>query len=105
MSAHTERPSRRSSESFDLDFYGMRDKVTVGPLPVGSLIEVFIANHNAGGASDVAARDAGIVPSFLLQNGCPVEAISRVRVLSRNSDGSASGVAAAVHDGIAEARR
>jgi hypothetical protein len=60
------------------------------------------SNHEAGGP-DVAARDAGIMPLLLLQNGCPVEAISRA--LSRNSDGSAFGNVAAVLDKIAGARR
>ena len=100
MSARTGLPNRRLSENFDLDFYGMRYKVTVGRLPDGSLIEVFISNHKAGNASDVAARDAGILLSLLLQHGCPVETMSHA--LSRNSDGSASGVAAAVLDKIAE---
>jgi hypothetical protein len=46
----------------------------------------------------VAARDAGILVSLLLQHGCPVETIARA--LSRNTDGSASGVIGAVLDKI-----
>jgi len=100
MSARTQLPNRRPSESFYLDFHGMRYKVTIGRFPDGPLRETFISNHKAGNASDVAARDAGILLSLLLQHGFPVETISRA--LSRNSDGSASGVVAAVLDKIAE---
>jgi hypothetical protein len=61
-------------------------------------VTVFISNHKRGNASDIAARDAGIILSLALQHGCPVGTISRA--LSRNSDGSASGVVAAVLDAI-----
>jgi hypothetical protein len=103
MIARTELPNKRPSENFDLEFYGMRYKVTLSRFADGTLAEIFIANHKAGNASDVAARDAGILLSLLLQHGCPVETISHA--LSRNSDGSASGVVAAVLDEIMEMRR
>src|SRR5690242_17925228 len=102
MSARTELPNRRSGETFDLEFYGIRYKVSVGRFPDGAPAEVFISNHKSGNASDVAARDAGILLSLLLQHGCQVETISHA--LSRNSDGTASGVVAAVLDEIAEMR-
>jgi hypothetical protein len=90
--------NRRPSETFDLEFAGLRYKVTIGRFPDGSACEAFISNHKAGNASDVAARDAGILLSLLLQHGCPVETISRA--VSRNTDGSASGVIGAVLDRI-----
>jgi hypothetical protein len=93
-------PNRRSSETFDLEFAGLKYKVTVSRSPDGSPCEAFVSNHKAGNASDVAARDAGILLSLCLQHGCPVEDIARA--LSRNSDGSASGVMAAVLDQILE---
>jgi hypothetical protein len=98
MSARTRLPNRRSSETFDLEFHGMKYMVTAGRFPDGSPCEVFISNHKAGNASDVAARDAGILLSLLLQHGCPIETISRA--VSRNTDGSASGVIGAVLDRI-----
>jgi hypothetical protein len=98
MSARTQLPNRRLSDKFDLEFHGMKYKLTTGRLPDGSLCEVFISNHKAGNASDVAARDAGILRSLLLQHGCPIETISRA--VSRNTDGSASGVIGAVLDRI-----
>jgi hypothetical protein len=77
--------------------------VTIGYFPDGTLGEVFISNHKAGNASDVAARDAGILLSFCLQYGRPVGDIAKA--LSRNSDGSASGVVAAVLDQILRDRK
>ena len=98
MSARTRLPNRRSSETFDLEFHGMKYMVTAGRFPDGSPCEVFISNHKAGNASDVAARDAGILVSLCLQHGCSAETIARA--LSRNSDGSASGVIGAVLDKV-----
>jgi hypothetical protein len=73
-------------------------RVTTGYFPSGGLAEVFVSNHKAGNASDLAAGDAGILVSLLLQYGCPVEVFAKT--LSRNSFGSASGVAFAVVDRI-----
>ena len=100
MTARERLANRRLSESFALDLHGLRYTVTFSRFPDGRIGEVFIQNHKRGNASDVAVRDAGILLSFCLQFGCPIETISRA--LSRNSDGSASGVMAAVLDRIAE---
>jgi hypothetical protein len=97
MTERARLPNRRPAETFDLEVAGLRYKVTVGFLD-GRPVEVFISNHKAGNASDVAARDAGILLSLLLQYGCPIEVIAKA--LSRNSDGSASGVVGAVVDRI-----
>jgi hypothetical protein len=91
-------PNRRPSFSFDVEFAGLHYKVTASHFPSGELLEIFVSNHKAGNASDVAARDAGILVSLCLQYGCSVETISRA--LSRNSDGSAFGVIGAVLDEI-----
>jgi hypothetical protein len=91
-------PSRRLAETFELEVAGLHYKVTIGRFADGSLAEVFVSNHKAGNASDVAARDAGILLSLCLQHGCGVETISRA--LSRNRDGSASGVIGAALDMI-----
>ena len=90
--------NRRLAETFDIEVAGLRYKATIGRFLDGSLSEVFVSNHKAGNASDVAARDAGILVSLCLQHGCDVETIARA--LSRNSDGSASGVIGAVLDKI-----
>jgi len=59
-----------------------------------------ISNHKAGNASDVAARDAGILLSLYPRHGCSVETVARA--ISRNTDGSASGVIGAVLDAISD---
>jgi len=87
----------RQAETFDLEVDGLRYEVTIGFFD-GRPVEVFISNHKAGNASDVAASDAGILLSLLLQYGCPIEVIAKA--LSRNSFGSASSVAGAAVDRI-----
>jgi hypothetical protein len=94
----TRLPARRSSENFDIEIAGLRYKATISRFPDGSLAEIFISNHKAGNASDVAARDAGILVSLCLQHGCDVATIARA--MSRNSDGTGSGVIGAVLDKI-----
>jgi len=93
-------PNRRLAETFQIEVAGLKYTCSVGRFADGRVGEVFIQNHKRGNASDVAVRDAGILLSFGLQYGCPVEIISRA--LSRNSDGSASGVMTAVLDAITE---
>jgi hypothetical protein len=100
MTARRRLPNRRAAQSFDIEHAGLRYKVTVGYFPDGSLAECFLSNHKAGNASDVAARDAGILVSLCLQHGCSAETIAHA--LSRNSDGSASGVIGAALDRIVE---
>jgi hypothetical protein len=77
---------------------GLHYKATASRFPDGQLAEVFVSNHKAGNAADVAARDAGILVSLCLQHGCDVATIARA--VSRNSDGSACGVIGAVLDKI-----
>ena len=99
MSARERLPNRRTAETLDLQVASLAYKVTVGRFPGnGRLAEIFISNHRSNSSADVAARDCGILISLLLQHGCDPETIARA--LSRNSDGTASGVAAAVLDKI-----
>jgi hypothetical protein len=88
--------NRRPSETFDIEVAGLRYKTTISRFPDGSLAELFVSNHKAGNASDIAARDARILLSLCLQYGCSVATIAHA--LSRNSDGSAAGVIGAVLD-------
>jgi hypothetical protein len=99
MADRNRLPNRRLSETFNVEVAGLRYKATISRFPDGGgIAEVFVSNHKAGNASDVAARDAGILVSLLLQHGCPIETIAHA--LSRNSDGTASGVIGAVLDKI-----
>ena len=96
MTARHRLPDRRPSETFDLERAGMRYTVTVSRDHLRVVREAFICNHKRGNASDIAARDCGILISLALQHGCPIETIARA--ISRNGDGSASGIAGAVID-------
>jgi hypothetical protein len=98
MSTRIRLANRRHAETFDLEVAGLSYKMTAGYFPDGTIAELFLSNHKAGNASDVAARDAGILLSLLLQHGCPIETIARA--LSRNSNGTASGVIGAAVDKI-----
>jgi hypothetical protein len=96
MSERIRLQNRRKSETLDLEVAGLRYKVTVSYFPSGDLAECFISNHKAGNAADIAARDCGILISLLLQHRCDARTIAHA--LSRNTDGTASGVAGAVLD-------
>ena len=65
MTAHRERlRNRRRSETSEIEVAGLRYKVSVSYFDDGRLAEAFGSNHKSGNASDVAARDAGILLSF-----------------------------------------
>jgi hypothetical protein len=98
MSGRERLPNRRPSETFDLEHANMRYTVTISHDHRRVVREAFICNHKRGNASDIAARDCGILISLALQHGCSIETIAHA--ISRNSDGSASGVAGAVIDRV-----
>ena len=99
MSARERLPDRRPSLTFELEHLGLKYTVTISR-SCGAVREVFIQNHKNSSASDVAARDCGVLISLCLQHGCPITTIACA--LLRNNDGTASGVAGAVIDIIAE---
>ena len=103
MTARQRLPDRRLAETLALEFASLRYTITIGRFPDGRLGEIFIANHKRGNAVDVAVRDAGILISLLLQHGCAAETIAGA--ISRNSDGTATGVIGAVLDLVAGERR
>jgi hypothetical protein len=90
--------NRRPSETFSLEHNGLKYTITLSRFPDGRPAETFITNHKTASASDVAARDCGVLLSLLLQHNCPLDVIAPA--LLRNSDGTASGVMGAVVDQI-----
>jgi|SRR6266566_7412696 len=98
MTSRRRLQNRRHSTSFEIEHCGLRYSISYSLFDDGTLAECFINNHKRNGAADIAARDAGILLSFCLQFGWDAATISRA--LSRNSDGSASGVVAAALDKI-----
>lgn len=92
---------RRASETFNVEVAGLHYTATISHFANGELAEVFIANHKRGNASDLAARDTGILISLCLQYGCAAETIAHA--ISRDSNGTAAGVVGAVLDKILQA--
>lgn len=93
-------PNRRSHETITFFFRGLAYTAGVGRFHDGSLAEVFI--DCAKGSTPVAAdaRDAAVTLSIALQHGVPPEAIRAA--VTRESDGSTSGIVGAVLDLLAE---
>lgn len=96
-------PNRRRHEVIDFSFRGYAYALGIGRFSDGSLAEVFI--DCAKGSTPVAAdaRDAAVCLSLALQYGVPPDAIRSA--VTRESDGSASGIVGAVLDLLAEERQ
>jgi len=82
-------PQRRPHWSITFSHDGHRYTAGWGEFLDGRLAEIFLNTDKNGTTLNVAARDAAISASLLLQFGCPVGTLRRA--LTRNSDGSASG--------------
>jgi hypothetical protein len=67
MSDRRRLPSRRRSETFDLDAGGLRFTCTASWHPDGSLGELFLTNHKSNSAADTNARDSAIAFSIAIQ--------------------------------------
>jgi hypothetical protein len=98
-------PWRRRAETISFKHQGAPGvnpssySATLGFYDDGRLGEIFMRAEKAGSELDVQARDISIGCSILLQHGCALDVISRV--LTRNSDGSASGPLGALLDFLA----
>jgi hypothetical protein len=99
MTARCRLPNRRTAETFEIECGGLRYTCTVGRYADGRLAEVFISGPKTNSGADVAARDASILVSLLLQHNCDPEIIAHA--MSRNSEGTASGVIGVALDLIA----
>jgi ribonucleoside-diphosphate reductase alpha chain len=92
-------PSRRASETFEIECHGLNYKVTVSRLAKGNLGEIFLTAGKAGSAADIAARDAAIACSIALQYGADIETIRKA--LCRDGIGRPNAPWATVLDLIA----
>jgi hypothetical protein len=93
-------PNRRAHEAIRFTFRGRVYAAGVGRFPDGSVVEIFIdAEKQSTDAAD-DARDAAVTLSIALQHGVPPEAIRAA--VTREADGSASGIVGAVLDLLAE---
>ena len=95
-------PQRRSSATFELNFWGQKFAVGIGYYPDGRIGEVFVSADKIGGQIEALARDAAILISLALQFGAPLETIQHA--LTRDTRGEPASLAAAVVDGVMAAR-
>jgi hypothetical protein len=95
-------PQRRSSTTFELNFWGQKFAVGIGYYPDGQIGEVFVSADRIGGQVEALARDAAILISIALQFGAPLETIQHA--LTRGGHGEPLSLAAAVVDLIMEVR-
>jgi hypothetical protein len=100
LQARHSLPQRRPHWSIAFEHDGHRYTGGWGKFEDGRLAEIFLNTAKNGTTLDVAARDAAISASLLLQFGCPVETLRRA--LTRNSDGTASGPLGAFLDLLAQ---
>jgi hypothetical protein len=91
-------PNRRAHESRDIEFDGRRFSLGVGLDNTGAPVEVFVSAPRAGSGYAALARDAGILLSLALQSGADLATIRRA--LTREADGSAASLLAAIADEI-----
>ncbi len=82
-----ELPLRRRSETFEVDFGGLRSPhtITVGYYPDGGIGEVFINGGKSGEVVEAIARDGAVILSMALQHGVPIERIGHA--ITRDGQG------------------
>src|SRR5262245_1799443 len=100
MTSRRRLPIRRAHQLLEFEHRGIRYTAGVGRFEDGTLAEIFLNTAKQG--TDVNARDAAVAASLLLQHGCSVDTLRQA--LTRNSDGSGSGLLACALDLIAEWR-
>jgi hypothetical protein len=98
MTIRERLPQRRASLTLDLEHQGLGYRITVSYFSDGRLAECFVQNHKQSSSADIAARDSGILLSLLFQFGCSLETVAHA--ITRNGDGSASGVVGAILDKV-----
>jgi hypothetical protein len=90
MTERTRLPNRRGHEVFDFEHVGQRYTASVTRFATGEPAEIFINAAKVGTDIETVARDAAILISIAAQYGVPLEAFRHA--VTRNSDGSPSGV-------------
>ena len=90
MTERQRLPNRREHELLNFEHRGVSYTAGIGRFENGQLAEIFLSTCKHGTAVDVNARDAAVAASLLLQHGCQADTLRRA--LTRNSDGSTSGL-------------
>jgi hypothetical protein len=90
LTARKRLPDRRTHEIIAFEHDGFRYLASVGHFPDGKIGEVFLNADKLGTAIETQARDLAIVTSLYLQHNGSLQTLRGA--LTRNPDGSASGV-------------
>ena len=99
MTTRRPLPQRRHSETFEIEFGGLRAPytVTVGYYADNKTPgEVFIGGGKSGEQSESIARDGAVLLSMALQYGVPLETIGHA--ITRNPRGEPQTIVGAVVD-------
>jgi hypothetical protein len=100
MTERTKLPNRREHELVNFEHGGFRYVAGIGRFDNGGIAEIFINAAKTGTTLESVARDAAILASICLQTGATVDTLRHS--ITRNGDGSASGVLGALLDMLAE---
>jgi hypothetical protein len=95
----TRIPNRRHHELIDFHFRGLAYTLGLGRVDDGTPAEIFIDCSQGSSPLAADARDAAVCLSIALQHGVPAEAIRSA--VTREANGTASGIAGAALDPIA----
>lgn len=93
-----ELPLRRRSETFEIDFAGLKKAhtVTVGYYEDGRVGEVFLNGGKSGEVVEAIARDGAVILSMALQHGVPIETIGHA--ITRDGQGMPQTIVGVVVD-------
>jgi hypothetical protein len=91
--------NRREHETISFQFRGLAYILGIGRFGDGAPAEIFIDCSKGSSPLAADARDSAVCLSIALQHGVPAEAIRSA--VTREADGSASGIAGAALDLIA----
>lgn len=90
--------ARRASETFDVEFGGLKfpHTVTVGFYDDGTIGEVFISGGKSGEQVEAIARDSAILLSLALQHGATLDTVAHA--LTRDGRGQPNTIICTVVD-------
>lgn len=98
MTERNALPMRRDSETFEINFGGLKNShvVTVGYYSDGTLGEVFINGGKSGEQVEAIARDGAVLLSLALQHGVALDTIKNA--LTRDAQNQPQSIIGVVVD-------
>ena len=95
-------PMRRRSETFEIDFGGLKNShvITIGFYDDGRIGEVFVNGGKSGELVEAIARDGAVLLSMALQHGVSLDTIRHA--LTRDSQDEPQSIIGVVVDRLAD---